>query len=77
MSSIIMIMAKMGGRKFIIAILNAVLLPTLAIYLPADVVELVITAIASVSGVFIGSQAMADGMSKGKTSSTVKDDEDE
>lgn len=68
MVSVIRVIGALGGRKFMVAVLNAALLPVLAVYLPEAVAMQVVETIATVSMVFIGGQAVADAASRGATS---------
>jgi len=69
---ILELLGKLGGRKFLVMVLNSVLLPILATKLPSEIAVQVVSAIAAVAGSFIFAQGYADGKSKGATSSVPK-----
>ncbi|MDH4183355.1 MAG: hypothetical protein OEV92_03970 [Nitrospinota bacterium] len=65
------LLGALGGRKFVLGVLNSILLPVLAVYLPPDVAQTVVTAVAAVAGVVIASMGYADGQSGGDTSTVA------
>ena len=68
---ILNLLGKLGGRSFIVTILNAILLPVLATVLPEAIVIQAVAALAAVASSFIFGNALRDGMTDGKTSTVA------
>ena len=74
MSKFVVIMAKLGGRKFVMAVLTIVfgVFVLVGVDIPIEMKESIIKWVSLSSGAFIGAQGLSDGMSGGATSSVVK-----
>lgn len=68
-------LAGLGGRKFVVALLGiiAVIVATkTGIEIKPEILEKLVTAIGAITGAYVVSQGVADGLSGGATSSVVQ-----